>query len=1089
MNKKLERRILTLVHILALGINLIAQLTPGMPVKAQSAQPEAQDTVPGAVCGGVFPAIADASIVQAAPSTNFGSGDLLFSLSNADESRILLTFDLSGLDPEATLQYVHLVLTVREISEPKLIVPETLTILEPWSEAGVSWGSRPRTGDGVYHTNTRWAEPGEEITIDVANEVNDYLRGVSHDASIEVYAWFNEDLVRFYSRDDPTRGPRLEIQCAAPVVEGDDDPTQADAAQQAGYERLQSESVHTPEVRLARGAVNFASFDIAVPPNQRESDEMRAAWFLQAYQDFLRVPDPASNWQLVRREPQGRAVVFRQLHQGIPVFPAELVVFVDDDSILSLGGNYAPDIYLPPTPRLSSQQAGKIALRSVGAPAAKIQGDIQLRFFRGDLIGFADGSVRLAYRVNLLQNGKAFDLYLDANNGRLLFQHALSHDAFDLALESYNGVAPAGFPCQPSNSTPWYTEAGLLPNASPDTEGVQAFATIQAVYNYWRNNLGRDSWNGAGRQIEMYLDDGSQPNNASFNTGCGYMEYGNGMSTADIVGHEFTHGVVAASSNLIYQNQSGALNESYADIFGYFIDPNDWTIGEGSARGTLRSLSDPPTFGDPDRFSNYWNTSSDFGGVHTNSGIHNKAAYLLIQGGNFNGRLVQGLGPTKASKLFYFTLNSLASNAQMLDARNRAVWWAASLAQKAQHGFTSQDVCQVRNAFAAVELGSGDSDCDGLEDQVDNDSDNDGVPDSIDNCPFVSNPGQQNKDKGSDNVGDACDQDADNDGVNNKDGNGNILDNCIYTPNPGQEDWNTNGKGDACEDADGDGIFDNIDNCKWLGNFGQENLDGDDLGDACDMDIDSDNVYDTVQPPDNCPYVKNPDQADADGDGVGDACDLCPGIQNPGNGNGDPDKDGLGNACDQDDDNDNVPDTHPNGTPWDNCREAANSDQFDSDKNGIGYACDEDERTWLGLMKTINTSHKFASLNPIRIPIGNCLSCPFDLLPHGYQTQVQVQLPPGFVVRVVDSNGFTAIKGVGSATDQLVKFRPLPFAVNKPTGGSRLGSPGAALSDQSTFYYLEILPTSAADLSPEIPIAITVSGLMPGMIYLPMVGR
>ena len=109
----------------------------------------------------------------------------------------------------------------------------------------------------------------------------------------------------------------------------------------------------------------------------------------------------------------------------------------------------------------------------------------------------------------------------------------------------------------------------------------------------------------------------------------------------------------------------------------------------------------------------------------------------------------------------------------------------------------------------------------------DPDDDDDGVPDVNDNCPFVSNPGQE---------------DGDGDGV------GDLCDNCPVVPNPGQED------------VDGDGVGDECDNCPVVPNSGQEDVDGDGVGDACD----------------NCVAVPNPDQEDSDADGFGDACDPCP---------------------------------------------------------------------------------------------------------------------------------------------------------------------------------------------------------------------
>jgi thermolysin len=138
----------------------------------------------------------------------------------------------------------------------------------------------------------------------------------------------------------------------------------------------------------------------------------------------------------------------------------------------------------------------------------------------------------------------------------------------------------------------------------------------------------------------------------------------------DIVVHELAHGVIEYSSGLIYLNESGALDEGFADIMGTSVEhffqqrggglmQADYLIAEDIVRpGGFRSMSDPGVFGDPDHYSRRFTGASDNGGVHTNSGIVNQAFYLAVEGGTnrTSGISVQGVGSAnreQIEKVFY----------------------------------------------------------------------------------------------------------------------------------------------------------------------------------------------------------------------------------------------------------------------------------------------------------------------------------------------------------------------------------------------------------------------------------------------------
>jgi len=183
----------------------------------------------------------------------------------------------------------------------------------------------------------------------------------------------------------------------------------------------------------------------------------------------------------------------------------------------------------------------------------------------------------------------------------------------------------------------------------------------------------------------------------------------------DIVAHELTHGVTEFTSNLIYRNESGALNEAFSDVMAcsveFFYQPAgaaplnaDYLIGEDVVRpGGLRSISDPRSFGDPDHYSRRFTGTEDNGGVHTNSLIASHAFYLAIEGGTdrTSGLPVQGVGGgnrEQIEKVFYRAFAQLLpSNATFALARSATIQAAHDL-----YGSGSDAERAVTQAWTAV---------------------------------------------------------------------------------------------------------------------------------------------------------------------------------------------------------------------------------------------------------------------------------------------------------------------------------------------------------------------------------------------------
>ncbi len=232
---------------------------------------------------------------------------------------------------------------------------------------------------------------------------------------------------------------------------------------------------------------------------------------------------------------------------------------------------------------------------------------------------------------------------------------------------------------------------------------VDAHYHAGKVYDYYKNIHNRNSIDGKGKTIRSAVNYGTNVNNAFWNGQ--QMIYGDGdgyefiplSGSLDVVAHELTHAVTQYSADLQYVNQSGALNESFSDVFGYFVDPNNWDLGEAVytprvAGDALRSLSDPEKYGQPAHMKNYQflppTEEGDNGGVHINSGIPNKAAYLTIN----------AIGKEKAEKIYYRALTTyLTPTSNFKQAR------AALLQSAADYdGYDSATYKAVENAWNQV---------------------------------------------------------------------------------------------------------------------------------------------------------------------------------------------------------------------------------------------------------------------------------------------------------------------------------------------------------------------------------------------------
>lgn len=1084
MKARVIFNLLVMIMLVGMAFGTEASVTAYDITESESRTPSGNGAYaqPTGLCGGEFPVVGDASVDTNNPSP-YGSAPMLPIYKGEDtrEVRPLLRFNLAGDVPsEVGMFRAYLELPISESRAPYPYQVDVYHLQSDFDENTVTWSNQPALGE--KYASLRSTLDSDVLRIDVTALVIQWLQGTLPQA-VALVPGSHIDMA-FNSKESPNP-PRLYIDCVSLEAPIPVDYSQRDQKQAQAILRLQEESTIAVTLKLGLGgSVRFAHFDLRIPDEAGQERLEHAQWFLDEYRDLFRLDQPRVEMQLVRWSEDNQSLFFRQRVDGIPVFPSETVLHMHEDSITGISGGYVPDINRSVNPLFPAEVAEQLALEAAGD--GNVLGVTQLSFVNLGLLGFDDDKTYLAWRVNAAGAEVPGMYYIDAETGKVLLYLPHAIHGYDLELSTGNHEGPNWvWPCWDNwfitADDQWYDENGEHsdwpdPPPNPDADGQAAFNHFREVYDYFNDTFGRDSFDSKGAQIRGYVHVNFPSPNAAYDPACDIFEFGDDQVANDTMAHEFTHAVTNKTANLIYQNQSGALNESFSDIFGYFVDDNDWTFGEDDLGGPIRSLQDPTLYSQPDRMSDYRSTQSDFGGVHTNSGILNKAAYLIIHGDTFNGRTVTGIGKEKAQRLFYGVLTSwLTKNALLFDARDAAVWAAYGYYHHGLYGYTVNDVCQVRNAFAAVELGQGDRDCDLIEDWSDLDNDNDGWPDSLDNCKYVANGSQDNIDN--DSLGNACDNDMDADGRDN------AQDNCPLVANPGWADSNGNGIGDACEDSDGDLFIDAKDNCIAVYNPDQHNQDKDNLGDACDPDLDDDGKNNTL---DNCPIIKNVDQANGDGDPYGDACDLCP--QTASNNNQDTDGDGLGNPCDADDDGDGKLDN------VDNCPLVYNPEQLDTDHNDIGHACDSNERNGIVDGSAKNGQLNFPGVNyPWSISIPVCNGCASEYLPQGFAETIKIDAGgAGVRGRIVDSEGMPMATSASAPGGLLeLTFYPHPHAAMPGISVQRdlLSSLETFTTDPDQIAYrLELYPLEGTELGFTYPITLQISTVS-YYVFLPVVMR
>jgi|GEM_PF-1648426 len=434
-----------------------------------------------------------------------------------------------------------------------------------------------------------------------------------------------------------------------------------------------------------------------------------------------------------------------QEYQGIPVVGGQVAVHLDQQQhVKSANGKVVPNISLETTPGLSEDEA-IIASRQYWFEQFGLENavvvDSGLRILNKGILEQSDNSEQtLVYLVELYDaRAKQHENYfVDAHNGELVHQITdrknTNRRITDCTVYPSGSLNGCGLDQLISGST-WGRSEGQPARGVNPTYGGQdvddLYDIVGSSDNYFAGKFGRNGANGQGGIGDgvyslltnsdgyTYLEGVGWSCPDAFNDGFS-LNFCRGLVYTDIGAHEYGHSVVdtSISGGLTYQNEPGALHEAYSDIIGeavenYRTGSSDWLSGASvnvpGMVGPIRSLIDPPSLNDsglglvyPDRHyhSGFYCGSGDGGGVHHNSTVVSHAAYLMAEGGSFNGCTIDAIGRDKEERIYYQALtNYFTTNIDF-----QGSYTALSSACTDLYGATSSTCIAARRAMMATEM-------------------------------------------------------------------------------------------------------------------------------------------------------------------------------------------------------------------------------------------------------------------------------------------------------------------------------------------------------------------------------------------------
>jgi bacillolysin len=404
-------------------------------------------------------------------------------------------------------------------------------------------------------------------------------------------------LLQFAPLATPTQAESVKgQQQSAPALEGPGGKHKV--LDPAGIKRLQADTGNKAKVTVsdATGSARFVRFapgtkgDLMRSTKGGQPSERSSAFFKQ-YGSVFGIKNDKAELKLVEEKADKAAakhLTYEQVYNGVPVFAGVLKTHFDAaGNLVSVNGNFIPEIKVNPKPSKSAQEAAAAALatltREMGSDRGLSVEATKLYVYRTGLAKGVNGLNYLAWEVVVGNRTDVREmLYMDAHTGDLVDRLPGIVDGMTRRAYNGNNLPQAQIPTFYPGS-PFWVEGDAFPTGNAEADNM--IIASKETYDYFANAFGRDSFNGTGGIMDSIFNRGYSCPNASWNGT--FISFCPGFTTDDITVHEWAHAYTQYTHGLIYQWQSGALNESYSDIHGETVDRINGRDSVGN------SLTDP----------------------------------------------------------------------------------------------------------------------------------------------------------------------------------------------------------------------------------------------------------------------------------------------------------------------------------------------------------------------------------------------------------------------------------------------------------------------------------------------------------------